>query len=26
VYDGAVQEIRDYPDRATAQAAFEAMW
>ncbi len=26
VYDGAVQEIRDYPNRATAQAAFEAMW
>jgi len=26
VYDGAVQEIRDYPDRVTAQAAFEAMW
>ena len=25
VYAGAVQEIRDYPDRATAQAAFEAM-
>jgi hypothetical protein len=26
VYDGAAQEIRDYPDRAAAQAAFEAMW
>ncbi|HZC74732.1 MAG TPA: hypothetical protein VE220_02065 [Gaiellaceae bacterium] len=23
--DGAVEEIRDYPDRAAAQAAFEAM-
>ena len=26
VYDDLVQEIRDYPNRATAQAAFEAMW
>jgi hypothetical protein len=26
VYNGAVQEIRDYPDRATAQAAFESLW
>ena len=26
VDDGLVQEIRDYPDRAAAQAAFEAMW
>jgi hypothetical protein len=25
VHDGLVHEIRDYPDRATAQAAFEAM-
>ena len=26
VDDGLVQEIRDYPDRAAAQAAFEAIW
>jgi hypothetical protein len=26
VDDGLVQEIRDYPTRAAAQAAFEAMW
>jgi hypothetical protein len=26
VQDGLVQEIRDYPDRAAAQAAFEAMY
>jgi hypothetical protein len=26
VHDNLVQEIRDYPNRATAQAAFEAMW
>ena len=26
VYDGLVHEIRDYPDRASAQAAFEATW
>jgi hypothetical protein len=26
VHDNLVQEIRDYPDRAAAQAAFEAMW
>ncbi|HEY2742935.1 MAG TPA: hypothetical protein VGI69_12235 [Gaiellaceae bacterium] len=26
VQDDLVQEIRDYPDRASAQAAFEAMW
>jgi hypothetical protein len=26
VYDGVVQEIRDYPNRAAARAAFEAMW
>ena len=26
VRDGAVQEIRDYPSRAAAQNAFEAMW
>jgi hypothetical protein len=26
VQDGVVQEIRDYPDRAAAQAAFEALW
>ena len=26
VRDGLVQEIRDYPNRAAAQAAFEAMW
>ena len=26
VDDGLVQEIRDYPNRAAAQAAFEAMW
>jgi hypothetical protein len=25
VHDGRIQEIRDYPDRAAAQAAFEAM-
>ena len=25
VHDGVVQEIRDYRDRATAEAAFEAM-
>jgi hypothetical protein len=25
VHDGLVHEIRDYPDRANAQAAFEAM-
>ena len=25
VHDGVVVEIRDYPDRAAAQAAFEAM-
>jgi hypothetical protein len=25
VHDNEVQEIRDYPDRAAAQAAFEAM-
>jgi len=24
--DGVVEEIRDYPTRAAAQAAFEAMW
>ena len=26
VYDDLVHEIRDYPNRAAAQAAFEAMW
>ena len=26
VHDGVVEEIRDYPDRAAAAAAFEAMW
>jgi hypothetical protein len=26
VQDGVVQEIRDYPNRAAAEAAFEAMW
>ena len=26
VHDGVVEEIRDYPDRAAAEAAFEAMW
>ena len=26
VQDNLVQEIRDYPNRAAAQAAFEAMW
>jgi hypothetical protein len=26
VYDDLVQEIRDYPNRVAAQAAFEAMW
>jgi hypothetical protein len=26
VRDGAVEEIRDYPTRATAEAVFEAMW
>jgi hypothetical protein len=26
VHDNLVQEIRDYPDRAAATAAFEAMW
>ena len=26
VHDNLVQEIRDYPTRAAAQAAFEAMW
>ena len=26
VQDGVVEEIRDYPNRAAAQAAFEAMW
>ncbi|MGZ4340157.1 MAG: hypothetical protein ACXVQ3_08880 [Gaiellaceae bacterium] len=26
VRDGAVEEIRDYPNRAAAHAAFEAMW
>ena len=26
VHDNLVQEIRDYPNRAAAQAAFEAMW
>lgn len=26
VHDGIVEEIRDYPNRAAAQAAFEAMW
>jgi len=26
VYDNLLHEIRDYPNRATAQAAFEAMW
>ena len=25
VHDGVVHEIRDYPDRAAAEAAFEAM-
>lgn len=25
VHDGVVEEIRDYPDRPAAQAAFEAM-
>jgi len=26
VHDNLVQEIRDYPNRAAAEAAFEAMW
>jgi hypothetical protein len=26
VHDNLVREIRDYPDRAAAQAAFEALW
>jgi hypothetical protein len=26
VQDGVVREIRDYPNRAAAQATFEAMW
>jgi hypothetical protein len=26
VHDNLVQEIRDYPNRAAAAAAFEAMW
>ena len=26
VHDNLVQEIRDYPNRAAAQAAFEALW
>jgi len=26
VNDNVVQEIRDYPNRAAAQAAFEALW
>jgi hypothetical protein len=26
VHDNLVQEIRDYPDRRAAQAAFEALW
>ncbi|HZT94555.1 MAG TPA: hypothetical protein VE985_08770 [Gaiellaceae bacterium] len=26
VHDNLVQEIRDYPNRASAEAAFEAMW
>ena len=26
VHDNVVQEIRDYPNRAAAQAAFEALW
>jgi hypothetical protein len=26
VQDNLVQEIRDYPNRAAAQAAFEALW
>jgi hypothetical protein len=26
VHDNVVQEIRDYPNRAAAEAAFEAMW
>ena len=26
VYDDVVHEIRDYPNRAAAQAAFEALW
>ena len=26
VRDNLVQEIRDYPNRAAAQAAFEALW
>ena len=26
VHDNLVQEIRDYPNRADAQAAFEALW
>jgi hypothetical protein len=26
VHDNLVQEIRDYPNRAAATAAFEAMW
>jgi hypothetical protein len=26
VHDDLVQEIRDYPNRAAAEAAFEAMW
>jgi hypothetical protein len=26
VQDNLVQEIRDYPDRRAAQAAFEALW
>jgi hypothetical protein len=26
VHDNLVQEIRDYPNRAAAEAAFEALW
>ena len=26
VHDNVVQEIRDYPNRAAAEAAFEALW
>jgi hypothetical protein len=26
VHDNLVQEIRDYPNRAAATAAFEAIW
>jgi hypothetical protein len=26
VREGVVEEIRDYPNRAAAEAAFEAMW